>query len=95
MPRSRRCIIYTVRRTQLYLDEGMLKLLKIRARQHGCTVSDLVREALREKYLPDAESRRRALESMVGLWKDRTDLPDTEEYVRELRRGNRIERLLG
>jgi len=31
--------------------------------------------------------------SIVGLWKDRTDLPDTETYIRTLRRGTRLERL--
>ena len=30
---------------------------------------------------------------IVGLWKDRTDLPDTETYIRNLRGGNRLERL--
>jgi hypothetical protein len=29
----------------------------------------------------------------VGLWKDRTDLLDTETYVRNLRKGTRLKRL--
>jgi hypothetical protein len=29
----------------------------------------------------------------VGLWKDRTDLPDTETYIRNLRGGTRLQRL--
>ncbi|MGD0627872.1 MAG: hypothetical protein ABR987_00880 [Terracidiphilus sp.] len=31
---------------------------------------------------------------IVGLWKDRTDLPDTETYIRNLRSGIRLARLI-
>ena len=37
--------------------------------------------------------RRNALLSAVGLWKDRTDLLDTSQYVRELRKGDRLKRI--
>jgi hypothetical protein len=37
-------------------------------------------------------ARREALLAVIGLWKDRTDLPETDEYVRELRKGDRLER---
>jgi hypothetical protein len=30
--------------------------------------------------------------SVVGLWKDREDLLDTETYLRRLRKGNRLKR---
>ncbi len=65
-------------------------MLQIRARQSGSTVSELVRAAVREKYLGDAAKRKEALLSVVGLWKDRTGLSDTEEYVRGLREGDRL-----
>jgi hypothetical protein len=39
------------------------------------------------------EERRAAMMGIVGLWKDRTDLPDTETYIRNLRGGSRFERL--
>jgi hypothetical protein len=39
------------------------------------------------------EERRAAMMGIVGLWKDRTDLPDTETYVRNLRKGRRIKTL--
>ena len=83
-----------MRRTQLYLDDDLWKTLHILARQSGSTVSELVRKALREKYLDDAARRKEALLSAVGLWKDRTDLPDTQTYVRSLRKGNRLNRIL-
>jgi hypothetical protein len=82
-----------VRRIQLYLEDDLWKTLHILVRQSGSTISELARKALREKYLADASKRRDGLLSAVGLWKDRTDLPDTETYVRRLRKGDRLKRL--
>jgi hypothetical protein len=53
----------------------------------------MVRQALREKYLGNAAQRKEALLAVVGLWKDRTDLPNTEAYVRSLRRDSRLKRI--
>jgi hypothetical protein len=84
-----------MRRTQLYLDDDLWNALHTRARKEGTTISALVREAARDRYLGNLEERRKAMEGIVGIWKDRTDLLDsTEEYVRGMRRGTRIERLL-
>lgn len=82
-----------MRRTQLYLEDELWKALHIRARQSKSTVSEIVRQALREKYLGDPAGRKEALLAVVGLWKDRTDLPNTEAYVRSLRRDSRLERI--
>ncbi|MBI1786250.1 MAG: CopG family transcriptional regulator [Acidobacteria bacterium] len=84
-----------MRRTQLYLEEDVWQVLHILARQSGSSVSDLVRKAVRDKYLSRGEGRRQALHSIVGIWKDRTDLPDTENYVRSLRKDDaRFKRIL-
>jgi hypothetical protein len=40
------------------------------------------------------EERRAAMMAAVGIWKDRTDLPDTETYIRNLRAGTRMARLM-
>ncbi len=83
-----------MRRTQLYLDEDLWNALHTRARREGTTISDLVRQAARERYLGDLEERREAMKALVGIWKDRKDIPDsTEEYIRSLRRDTRMERL--
>jgi predicted transcriptional regulator len=82
-----------MKRTQLYLEDDLWKTLHILARQSHSTVSELVRKALREKYLDDAARRKEALLSAVGLWKNRTDLPDTEEYIRGLRKDDRLQRI--
>ena len=71
----------------------MWSTLHIRAQQSGTSVSELVRQAVRDKYVNSPESRRQAMQGWVGLWKDRTDLPDTETYVRRLRKGTRLRRM--
>jgi Ribbon-helix-helix protein, copG family len=82
-----------MRRTQLYLEDELWKALHVRARQSKSTVSEIVRQALREKYLGDTAGRKQALLSAVGLWKDRTDIRDASAYVRRLRKGSRLKRL--
>jgi hypothetical protein len=53
----------------------------------------LVRQAVREKYLKGGKSRGEVFESVIGLWEDRGDLPDTETYIRQLRKDTRWKRL--
>ncbi len=83
-----------MRRTQLYLDDDLWNALHAHAKRTGTTVSNLVRQAARERYLGNLEERREAMLAFVGIRKDRKDLPDsTEEYVRSLRQDARLERL--
>jgi len=88
-----RCILYIMKRTQLYLQEDIWKVLHVRSRQQGTTISELVRQAVREKYGNLQANRKEAMQAIVGMWKDRTDLPGTETYVRTLRKGKRIKRI--
>ena len=82
-----------MRRTQLYLDDDLWNALHARARSQGSTVSELVRQAVRDRYLGKLDERRSAMQSFVGIRADRTDLPDAATYVRSLRQGSRLERL--
>jgi hypothetical protein len=80
-----------VRRTQLYHDEDLWKVLQVRARQEKTTVSELVRQAVRERYLSKAEERKAAMTAVIGIWKDRDDIQDSTEYVGQLRSDRRSE----
>jgi hypothetical protein len=82
-----------MRRTQLYLDDDLWETLHLEARSQGTSISDLVRQAARERYLGKLDERRKAMQAFIGIRRDRTDLPSSEEYVRLLRRGSRLERL--
>ena len=78
-----------MKRTQLYLDEDIWKLLHIHARQRRTSISELVRQAVRDRYGSSTANRSDAMQALVGIRRDRNDLPDTEEYVRRLRKGKR------
>jgi hypothetical protein len=82
-----------MKRTQLYLDDDLWNALHARARKQGTTISDLVRQAARERYLDKLEGRREAMQAFVGIRKDRPDSSDSTKYIRELRSGTRIEKL--
>jgi hypothetical protein len=88
-----RCIIYIVRRTQLYLDDHLWNALHALARSRKTTVSELVREAARERFLGGRDEQMKAMREFVGIRKERPAPLDAVEYVRSLRRGGRLDRL--
>jgi metal-responsive CopG/Arc/MetJ family transcriptional regulator len=81
-----------VRRTQLYLDDQLWNALHARARSQRTTISELVREAVRERYLSNREQRMKMMQEFIGSRKVSSASNDPVEEVRSLRRGNRIER---
>ncbi len=80
-----------MKRTQLYLDDDLWTVLRARSRESHTTVSELVRQAVRERYLSRAAERKAAMQGIVGIWKDRDDIGDSTAYVRELRKDHRSE----
>lgn len=86
-------MLYIMRRTQLYLEDDLWAALHSKAMLEGATVSELVRIAVRERYLGNLEERRDAMLGVVGLWKDRSGFEDSEAYVRNLRDDDRSNRL--
>ena len=82
-----------MRRTQLYLDESLWNALHTRARSGNTTVSELVREAVRERFLGSRDRRMKAMREFVGIRKERSGAPDAVEYVRDLRRSDRLDQL--
>lgn len=86
-------MLYIMKRTQLYLDDDLWSALHAQAILSRTSISELVRRAARERYMGNLEERRAAMMGIVGLWKDRTDIEDTESYIRNLRDDNRLARL--
>jgi hypothetical protein len=82
-----------VRRTQLYLDDHLWDALHARARSQKTTISELVRDAVRERYLGRQDEQRKAMLEFVGISKHLAEPRDAAAYVRSLRRGDRLERL--
>jgi len=67
--------------------------LHARARRDKTTVSELVRQAVREHYLGDFEQRKTAMQRFVGSRRGGSGHVDSVEEVRALRRGSRIDRM--
>ncbi len=82
-----------MRRTQLYLDDDLWSALHSSARRMGTTVSDLVRQAARERYLGPLDERKAAMQAIAGIRRGRPEFTNASQYVRSLRRGSRIEKL--
>ncbi len=86
--------VHRMKRTQLYLDPDMAKLLSAVSRERGATVSALVRECIRDKYGKKKTLDKAALaRSLAGIWKGRKDLPSIGREVRRLRKDTRRQRL--
>ena len=83
--------LYTVQRTQIYLDERQVTKLRAAATATHRTVSEIVREAIDEKLArpDDTEPFDAALARASGIWADRDDFGPTDEYVRRLRQDRR------
>jgi hypothetical protein len=83
-----------MKRTQLYLDDDLAKILSTVSRQRGTTMSELVRACIREKYGETQQVDKVALARQIaGIWKNRRDFGNTAHYVRRLRKDTRRERL--
>lgn len=82
-----------MRRTQLYLEDDLWKALHAKALLEGATISELVRVAIRERYMGNLAERRAAMLGIVGLWKDRAGVDDAESFIRNLRDDDRADRL--
>ncbi len=82
-----------MKRTQLYLEDNLWSALHARARRERTTISELVRRAAREHYLHGVEDRQAVMAAFAGSRAAQHDTQDSTEYVREMRRGNRLARL--
>ncbi len=75
------------------MDDELWSTLHARARREKTTISELVRLAVRERYIGNLERRKAAMQSFVGIRKaDRNDR-DALRDVRRLRQGIRLDRL--
>jgi hypothetical protein len=74
------------------LDDQLWTALHARAQREKTTISELVRQAVRERYIGNLERRRAAMQSFVGSHKASAEDRDPRVEVRRLRRGTRLSR---
>lgn len=86
-------MLYIMRRTQLYLEDEVWSALHVKSRESGQTMSELVRQTLREKYLGSTAQRASAMNAFVGSLSGSSGADDIQAQVRSLRKGSRLQRL--
>jgi hypothetical protein len=72
----------------------MWQELHLRARLEKTTISDLVRNAVRARYMDVRERRKEAMLAAIGIRDTPRNAPTAVEEVRALRKGNRLDRLM-
>ena len=79
-----------MQRTQISLTEEDRKLLDAEAARTGRSVSALIRDAVAQTYgfRRDVEQDVQAIDSALGVWRDRQF--DGETYVEGIRSGDRL-----
>ena len=82
-----------MRRIWVYLDAELWTVLRIRARNEKTTISHLLREDARDRYLGGLEERREAMQAVVGIRQGRAGPLASSRDIRRLRRGSRIDSL--
>ena len=76
-------------RTQIYLTQTQQVRLAAACRRAAVTKSELIRQAV-DQFLDQQAATPRSdklarVQSIAGLWADRTDIGDPADYVRSLR----------
>jgi hypothetical protein len=82
-----------MRRAQLYLDDYLWNALHTQARSRKTSITELVREVMRDRYLSKRDEQAKAMQEFVGIRKNRSESVDAVKYISSLRRGDRLERL--
>lgn len=83
-------MVFVMKRAQFYL----WTVLHDGEDPGDAAISELATQAACELEINDPAQRRFDMEAAIGLWAERTDLPDTETYLRDLREDDRAERLM-
>jgi hypothetical protein len=75
----------SMKRTQIYLSNGEVGVLRRKAKESGRTVSDLIRDAVDRAYLKDTSKLIATLDKTRGAWPRRSK--PGAEYVEQMRHG--------
>src|SRR5580693_2088560 len=79
-----RCIVISMNRARL----DLLKVLPPRQHHGGSLLFDIESQLVRDLDVTAPEQRLSDMEAAIGVWAEREDLANTEDYVRNLREDN-------
>ena len=77
-----------MKRTQIYIDEETYRILKTESEVRKISVSELIRESLKNRVEGNSRKLMRGLDRAFGIWKNRKI--DPEEYVRSMRANRQL-----
>jgi hypothetical protein len=77
-----------MRRTQIYLDETLYDYLRHESEARKKTISDIIRENIRNSMPGNADRIIQSASKVYGVWKDKEI--DVDAYVRGTRRDRKI-----
>lgn len=82
-----------MKRSQIYLLDNQWQKLNALSKQQGQSIAQLIRNAIDKVYEKKNDiDFELALRKGFGIWKKRTDIGNTNNYVRMLRTDKRINR---
>ena len=65
-------------------DEEIYSFLKKESILSGKTISEIIRDTLKNRIRKDADNLIKSIRSVSGLWQDRINM-DVDEYIRNIR----------
>ncbi len=79
-------------RTQIYFDKEEKETLMKVARKKGVPMAEIVREAVGQYLTREKVSDIDRLQDTCGIWKDRTDIEDSDGFIADMRKSWASER---
>ena len=76
-----------MKRTQIYLDESVLELLRQQSRVEKKTISEIIRQAMEAHLQTKVTKIRNQVDRVTGIRSDQKG--NLDEYIRSLRRDRR------
>lgn len=81
-------------RTQIYLSDSEALVLRSMSRKKKKTISELIRRAIDKTYsINEKVNVEVAVDQALGTWAGYQDLPETQQYIRQLRKSTRLDRI--
>lgn len=77
-----------MKRTQIYLDDEIFSFVKKEGEVENRSISDIIRESVREKIMFKNCEIVKKMESVFGMWRDRNI--NVRSYMRAVRRDRRL-----
>ena len=76
-----------MKRTQIYIDDNTYKYLRKESETRHVTVSEVIRQSIRERMNKKTQKALKAADRAFGLWRNRDF--DVEKHIRDIRKDRR------